>query len=567
MPLDDALQSQCLKILNDSSRVEEENLELVEDAVRADLRRSGGPISDQQVEKIVLELLWKHHEESNKAETELEPEIKPVKKTQVAPVESAKLVAKPAATEPISDLHYIEQSLQYWNPYDTTASQYNYGAYADANAYGFDGSESSMYYQPDITEQIPQGDPHDSIRKLYGVTSSNAELDRILEKNQYELLSTANYISSQERTSVGSRPIIVDHKSTICRYFLSSGSCARPDCHFTHDLSTVFCRHWLAGQCFLGNQCEFLHYISDSIIDDVALIMNANRPKSHQLLQTTDPGYVPINLAEFPQLGSTAAKPFDISSMPTLNSTFGDDFPSLSDSLKPAKPPRKPATIAEVVASGLGTSVNKLRIPMSMSAKAGKPGKKACKTNRPNIAAPKDIKHIEAGLGTSAVYLSNRASAIEHGKKRNQYFQQAAKAYNRGDSKEVKRLSTLGRQEDEAMRRAHRLAAENIFDERNKELLHSQSDRFVDLHGLHVNEALIYLEELLTQAEEDKEAERKPIYVITGSGHHSKNQRDKLGTAVKGWLDDWNYNWQEFGLHDTSNSYGGVIGVDPWSHS
>lgn len=54
----------------------------------------------------------------------------------------------------------------------------------------------------------------------------------------------------------------------------------------------------------------------------------------------------------------------------------------------------------------------------------------------------------------------------------------------------------------------------------------------------------------------------KPIYAITGTGHHSKNGKDKVGKAVRNWLNEWRYGYREFSVPGDRNNVGGILGVD-----
>lgn len=107
------------------------------------------------------------------------------------------------------------------------------------------------------------------------------------------------------------------------------------------------------------------------------------------------------------------------------------------------------------------------------------------------------------------------------------------------------------------MRKAHREAARELYEERNKNRANS-SELYVDLHGLHAEEAVEYLEKILI--ENDKEA--KPIYAITGSGHHSKNGKDKVGKAIRSFLNNWRYAYREFSVPGDRNNMGGILGID-----
>lgn len=107
------------------------------------------------------------------------------------------------------------------------------------------------------------------------------------------------------------------------------------------------------------------------------------------------------------------------------------------------------------------------------------------------------------------------------------------------------------------MRKAHREAARELYQDRNKHSS-SSSELYVDLHGLHPEEAVEYLERILL--ENDKET--RPVYAITGTGHHSKNGKDKVGKAIRNFLNEWRYAYREFSVPGDRNNVGGILGID-----
>lgn len=109
------------------------------------------------------------------------------------------------------------------------------------------------------------------------------------------------------------------------------------------------------------------------------------------------------------------------------------------------------------------------------------------------------------------------------------------------------------------MRKAHREAARLLYEERNKDSSSSQ-EVYVDLHGLHQEEAVEYLEHALGEHERSS----KPVYAITGTGHHSKNGKDKVGKAIRSFLSEWKYAFREFSV--PGDNLGGILGIDPKSY-
>jgi hypothetical protein len=56
------------------------------------------------------------------------------------------------------------------------------------------------------------------------------------------------------------------------------------------------------------------------------------------------------------------------------------------------------------------------------------------------------------------------------------------------------------------------------------------------------------------------------VYAICGTGHHSKNGKDKVGKAVRLFLNEWKYAFREFSVPGDRNNVGGILGVDPSSY-
>lgn len=109
------------------------------------------------------------------------------------------------------------------------------------------------------------------------------------------------------------------------------------------------------------------------------------------------------------------------------------------------------------------------------------------------------------------------------------------------------------------MRKAHREAARELYEERNKNNINaSGAEIYVDLHGLHPEEAVEYLERVLME----NQKEGRPIYAITGTGHHSKNGKDKVGKAIRNFLNEWRYAYREFSVPGDRNNMGGILGID-----
>jgi Smr domain len=131
------------------------------------------------------------------------------------------------------------------------------------------------------------------------------------------------------------------------------------------------------------------------------------------------------------------------------------------------------------------------------------------------------------------------------------------------------------------MRKAHREAAKALYEERNSHH-HSSSfnssdvEFYIDLHGLHPEEAVEYLENVLIShanannrlGGSNSSSNGRIVYAITGTGHHSKNGKDKVGKAVRNWLSEGSYTYREFSVPGERGGYvGGVLGIEATSGS
>ena len=108
----------------------------------------------------------------------------------------------------------------------------------------------------------------DMLRSILRYERNNEEIERALEMHNYDLSATINSLmdgkqnGSQQasslfqeqnrRVTIGrsaspnfrpATPIGQTKSSIICKYWLSTGNCARADCRFTHDPSKTVCKY------------------------------------------------------------------------------------------------------------------------------------------------------------------------------------------------------------------------------------------------------------------------------------------------------------------------------------
>ncbi|KNC76864.1 hypothetical protein SARC_10662 [Sphaeroforma arctica JP610] len=159
-----------------------------------------------------------------------------------------------------------------------------------------------------------------------------------------------------------------------------------------------------------------------------------------------------------------------------------------------------------------------------------------------------DASWKSAGKDVNALYTRARGEAVGHSRLRGQYFQRAAEAYRSGNRQGAAAFSKEGRMHHDLALKLQREACELIFSSRNTR--HSPE---VDLHGLHVSEALELLEGLLGRAAESNEY----ICIITGTGRHSVQGRARLRPAVEKYLTNHGYSYTDA----STDQRGGMIKV------
>ncbi|KAF2836518.1 hypothetical protein M501DRAFT_245746 [Patellaria atrata CBS 101060] len=493
--------------------------------------------------------------------------------------------------------------------------------------------------------------PYDMLRSILRDERSNEDIEKALESNAYDLSATIMElmngqgfdpsslpasIAEQEKTFVVGKsmspafrpatPVSQAKTNVLCKYWLSTGHCARADCRFSHDPSKTVCKYWMMGNCLAGETCMFSH--DPSTLMARMMIEGASTPPT----QTVQPNFQLQDYESFPSLnsplnnnswsspGSQELTPLEqlygssgpvapppgltpnrvftpnISSRPHSRPTSRhtsraptpsippvDDnevFPSLS-SLAASKGGKRhhgkrgghghahkenssiPGTLADLVRQSPSPSPAQLR--KGIKAVKGFSGSRENSTAALAIPAPEHVPWLETGEGANKQYLKARQEAFKHGGLRNKFLQSAAQAWNRNDSRAAKALSLRGQAENNLMREAHREAARCLYEERNKDQGPNARELYVDLHGLHPEEAVTYLSSILLT----HQSSPRPLYAITGTGHHSKNGKDKVGKAVRGFLNEWRYAFREFSVPGDRNNVGGILGVDPssWDRS
>jgi hypothetical protein len=138
-----------------------------------------------------------------------------------------------------------------WLVNDDASSNASFG---DSNF----GSYPSDWIQPSMVEMST----YDMLRSVLRDDKSDEELEHVLQLNGYDFSQTIMALAdpqalsateAQSRTylvgksmSPTSRPLTpstLSKSGIVCKYWLSSGHCARADCRFSHDLSNHLCKY------------------------------------------------------------------------------------------------------------------------------------------------------------------------------------------------------------------------------------------------------------------------------------------------------------------------------------
>ncbi|KAF8055263.1 hypothetical protein N665_1300s0010 [Sinapis alba] len=156
----------------------------------------------------------------------------------------------------------------------------------------------------------------------------------------------------------------------------------------------------------------------------------------------------------------------------------------------------------------------------------------------PNRPAP--VAWLETGDAVGNMYSDLREDARDSARLRNVYFEQARQAYIVGNKALAKDLSAKGQMHNMQMKAAHGKAQEAIYRQRNPGNNSRGSERMIDLHGLHVSEALQVLKHELSVLRSTARAtqERLQVYICVGTGHHTRGSRTlaRLPVAVQRYL-------------------------------
>ncbi|XP_071599799.1 NEDD4-binding protein 2 isoform X2 [Heliangelus exortis] len=137
-----------------------------------------------------------------------------------------------------------------------------------------------------------------------------------------------------------------------------------------------------------------------------------------------------------------------------------------------------------------------------------------------------------------------RAEAFCHQQKRQECLKKAGEAYRMGMRSVAAFYAHQGRLHEQKMKEANHAAALQIFEKANTSLLPMN---VLDLHGLHVDEAVNHLSRVLQEKSEEYQQTGGKAYlcVITGRGSHSQGGVARIRPAAIRYLTSHNFRFTE----------------------
>ncbi|RLN10157.1 hypothetical protein BBJ28_00010866 [Nothophytophthora sp. Chile5] len=333
------------------------------------------------------------------------------------------------------------------------------------------------------------------------------------------------------------------------------------------------CRHYLQGECrradCMAEHCVFAHDFCEFYsLDDSALAQrdydsededeNGGAPLDFQAedmfpsLQSAAAGAAPPPPPPPPRDGSEAAA--------TAAANIAAKYPSTQDAVANLTMnfARAVALQPAPMTSHLGGDVGGYGMETSRRLLVPPPPSAPHRTLYHKAGSNEGIgsKWVSTGQSVATQYLELREQAYQMACARNKCFMGATQAYRKyetsfrrhgsasgskataglmaGNKALAKGLSKQGHDYNGKMKNFHFLAASEIFEARNPP---SQlyMERVMDLHGLHVAEAVEFLTQMLPKLADEGVDN---IYLVTGSGHHSKgpNGNARLLPAVERFL-------------------------------
>ncbi|CAN6658408.1 hypothetical protein TRVA0_030S01574 [Trichomonascus vanleenenianus] len=396
-----SLQKRCNAILDDEDILEEDKIEQVEEQVA----REYPGMKPADLERLVLDILWKHRDMDSEEAGQDDDEV-----LRVVEMREMSVSGSAAATAPLpSDYTKLEK------PESSSASPSAAASSTGTPIGKWTPKQGS--YSPEFTKQeshnVQELSPFDVLRQILGEENSDEDIHQALEMNDFDVQRTLNLLINNRN----------DSGAIMCKYYVQFGECLRSDCRYSHDLSGRICRFWLKGSCLAGESCPFLHEIP---LDQLSLGPVESHPP---------PAVTSVNLND------------------------QDDFPVLGQ--KPQK--KKKNNMATSTQTSVSRQIK--RTPVSISS----PIKIASKINRSKVklVKPRRIPWETPDFQSNRQYISLRNQAAKHGEMRNKYLQLAVSSWHKNNPAQASILSDKGQLQNDRMVECHLKASDLLYSQRN----------------------------------------------------------------------------------------------------
>ncbi|KAI8814757.1 hypothetical protein BJ742DRAFT_784284 [Cladochytrium replicatum] len=397
--------------------------------------------------------------------------------------------------------------------------------------------------------------PDDLLLQIFNLPPKEAKT--LLEKCGYDLSLAVDMFLRPNNTP----PTTTQTPRQICRHY-QAGNCYRTDCWYSHETGSTVCKYWLDGACINGDECTFAHGFD---------VVKESLQRAESIPQKTETPRLMNDADAFPTLPGvrTQSKPtFELRVGPPT--TKEDNFPALGAGASQKKS-RKGVKVDAALffggdtSGGSGGSVafaaaakKQSVVAPSSSPKSTPKAKVASESSLP-VPKATGVKWLQTGDSVTVDYFKYRQEAIECAVLRNKLFQKATEAYLSGNKSAATNFSKQAHRLNEELQRLHSAASSEIYSARNRQLANASASRtmtsksgdadYIDLHGLHPDEAVEFLKRDLFALAKSRRGEGT-VTVVTGTGHHSRYGRAKVMPAVREYLESARIQFREGSMGD-----------------
>mmetsp|Transcript_17048 Transcript_17048/g.39157 ORF Transcript_17048/g.39157 Transcript_17048/m.39157 type:complete len:681 (+) Transcript_17048:1152-3194(+) len=375
------------------------------------------------------------------------------------------------------------------------------------------GSSNASVSMMTITSTIDEGGVcgSSSSSNIYFQQQLNSCVEILLSMNPELSEEAASAAGLMANTDFNLAQHIIDsalRAPPICRHMLHDG-CYRSDCTFSHDVDGHTCLFWLRGRCGKGSACKFFHGFHEKLLDGIDISEYNSQQQNNGMGSSS--GYEQMFPPSLTSASTTSSSGLDggFGGMfsPLLSNSW--QTPSLSEASfgiggnKSLKSPNETTqfSFANIASKGYEKS--------RFTEAAGSPTLNSTKSI-PTVRIPRDLWNPHENRDASVFYISD---PLER-------YQKVALSVQRSD--------------------------------------------VIDLHFQSTKTFPVVLQTMLPLKLNGGDKKARPIWIITGTGHHVGTKTHQKGggaleSAVIEWLIENNYS---FSRGKDRNGQGGAVLVN-----